>query len=186
MPDELMLEDELLKLRFLCGSSSALARINRKYADQLLTLAFALLNDRNAAEDVLHDVFVKFAQSEGTFRLTGNLRSYLATCVVNRARDILRQSKRRSFLTDQPAASRHAVIAEPFEALVNSEDAQEVARSLSELPYEQREAALLHVTAEMTFREIAKVQGVSLRTVQGRYRYAMRKLRSMLARGNES
>ncbi len=40
-----MLEDELLKLRFLCGSSRALAQIYRKYADRLLTLATALLRD---------------------------------------------------------------------------------------------------------------------------------------------
>jgi len=43
-----MLEDELLKLRFLGGSSRALARIYRKYADRLLTLAMALLRDGSA------------------------------------------------------------------------------------------------------------------------------------------
>ena len=176
-----MLEDELLKLRFLCGSSSALARIYRKYADQLLTLAFVLLHDMSAAEDVLHDVFVKFAQSDGTFRLTGSLRGYLATCVVNRARDVLRRNRRTGASTADRAA-----VAEPFEALIDSEDGQAVARALGELPYEQREVVLLHVSGDMTFREIAKVQGLPLRTVQGRYRYAMKKLRSMLAKGNES
>ena len=88
-----MLEDELLKLRFLCGSSSALAQIYRKYADRLLTLAIALLRDVNAAEDVVHDVFVKFAAANGSFRLRGSLRSYLATCVANRARDVLRRRR---------------------------------------------------------------------------------------------
>ena len=88
-----MLEDELLKLRFLCGSSRALAQIYRKYADWLLTLAIALLRDVNTAEDVIHDVFVKFAGANSSFRLKGSLRSYLATCVVNRARDVLRRSR---------------------------------------------------------------------------------------------
>ena len=180
-----MLEDELLKLRFLCGSSSALARIYRKYADQLLTLAVALLKDTNAAEDVLHDVFVKFARSDGTFRLAGNLHSYLATCVVNRARDVLRQRKPPASPTD-PSQTGRAVAPEPLETLVSCEDSREVAWALSQLPYEQREAVLLHVTADMTFREIARIQGVSLRTVQGRYRYAMKKLRSMLTGGDES
>lgn len=180
-----MLEDELLKLRFLCGSSSAFARIYRKYAGQLLTLAAALLRDANAAEDVLHDVFVKFAQSDGTFRLSGNLHSYLATCVVNRARDVLRQRKGPGSLTD-PFQRGHAVVAEPLEAMVSCEDSREIARALGGLPYEQREAVLLHVTADMTFREIARIQGISLRTAQGRYRYAMKKLRSMLTKGDEA
>lgn len=43
-----MLEDELLKLRFRCGSSRTLARIYRKYADGLLTLATAPLRDDGA------------------------------------------------------------------------------------------------------------------------------------------
>jgi len=179
-----MLEDELLKLRFLCGSSRALAQIYRKYADWLLTLAVALLRDMNTAEDVVHDVFVKFAGANGSFRLRGSLRSYLATCVVNRARDVLRRRRSAKSLASASAADP-AVAAEPFEALVDSEDSRQVARALGELPYEQREAVLLHVTADMRFREIAKIQGVSLRTAQGRYRYAMKKLRSTLTTGDE-
>ncbi len=179
-----MLEDELLKLRFLCGSSSALARIYQKYADRLLALAGGLLGDTNAAEDVLHDVFLKFAQSDGTFRLSGNLRSYLVTCVVNRARD-LRRHRQSLRARAGPSWAERTVVAEPFEAVVSAEDGRQAARALAELPYEQREAVLLHVTAEMTFREVARMQGVSLRTAQGRYRYAMKKLRSMLVQGDE-
>jgi RNA polymerase sigma-70 factor (ECF subfamily) len=180
-----MLEDELLKFRFLCGSSTALARIYEKYADQLLALAGGLLSDANVAQDVLHDVFLKFAQSNSTFRLTGNLWSYLATCVVNRARDLRRQRKSAKVQTGSCWADQ-AAVAEPFEALVSAEDARRAARALAELPYEQREAVLLHVTAGMRFREVAKVQGVSLRTAQGRYRYAMQRLRSMLVQGDAS
>jgi len=179
-----MLEDELLKLRFLCGSSSALAQIYRKYADRLLTLAIALLRDASAAEDVVHDVFVKFAQANGSFRLKGSLRSYLATCVVNRARDVRRRRQSAKSLADGLAADP-ATVPEPFEMLVDREETRRVARAVCELPYEQREAVLLHVTADMRFREIAKVQGVSLRTAQGRYRYAMKKLRSTLTTGDE-
>jgi len=180
-----MLEDELLKLRFLCGSSNALARIYRKYADQLLALAGALLSDANEAEDVLHDVFLKLARSNGTFRLTGNLKSYLATCVANRARDLRRQRKPGRTQTDGLWADR-VIVAEPFEVLVSAEDARGAARVLTELPYEQREAVLLHVTAGLKFREIATMQGVSLRTAQGRYRYAMDKLRSVLVERDDS
>ena len=57
-----MLEDELLKLRFLCGSSNALAQIYRKHADRLLALAVVLLKDVNAAEDVLYSGTVAAAR----------------------------------------------------------------------------------------------------------------------------
>ena len=179
-----MLEDELLKLRFLCGSSSALAQIYRKYADRLLSLATALLRDADAAEDVLHDVFVKFARADGSLRISGSLGCYLAACVANRARDVLRQRRAAKSLEDMPAAEG-AIMPEPSDAMEDREAARRVARALSELPYEQREALLLHVTAGMSFRRIAEVQGVSLRTAQGRYRYAMEKLRSTLSTGDE-
>lgn len=56
-----MLEDELLKMGFILGSPAALERIYLKYADALKTLAVVLLNDASTAEDVVHDVFVRFA-----------------------------------------------------------------------------------------------------------------------------
>ena len=77
------------------------------------------------------------------------------------------------------------MVAEPFETLADREEAEQLARAVCELPYEQREALLLHVTADMSFREIAKIQGISLRTAQGRYRYGMTKLRSTLTTGDE-
>jgi DNA-directed RNA polymerase specialized sigma24 family protein len=51
--------------------------------------ATVLLNDVNTAEDIVHDFFVSFAQSGRKLKLDGSLKGYLATCVVNRARDRL-------------------------------------------------------------------------------------------------
>jgi RNA polymerase sigma factor (sigma-70 family) len=86
-----MLKDELLKIQFICGSRRALQNIYEQYHRYLLTLAIALLHDVHTAEDVLQDVFVRFAQSRHTFKSHGSLKSFLATCVINRARDALRQ-----------------------------------------------------------------------------------------------
>ena len=51
---------------------------------------------------------------------------------------------------------------------------------MAELPYEQREAVLLHLHVGMTFRAIAQTQAVSINTVQGRYRYGLDRLRTLL------
>ena len=55
-----MIEDKILILKFKAGSSDALARIYKKYKNTLLKLAAALTNDSDAAEDIVHDVFVFF------------------------------------------------------------------------------------------------------------------------------
>jgi RNA polymerase sigma-70 factor (ECF subfamily) len=66
------------------------------------------------------------------------------------------------------------------EPLVYSERCERLSRALAELPYEQREAVLLKVKQDMTLKQIAKLQGVSVSTVHGRYRYGLEKLRALL------
>ncbi len=90
-----MIEDKLLIWRLKCGSSDALCRIYKKYKDNLLRLASALLNDTTAAEDIVHDFFVSFAQSPEKLKLNGSLKSYLATCVVNRVHNANKARQRQ-------------------------------------------------------------------------------------------
>ena len=80
-----MLEDKLLIWRFNRGDKDALRRIYEKYKADLLKVAAALLNDSSAVEDIVHDVFVSFAQTTGKFRLSGSLKGYLAICIANRS-----------------------------------------------------------------------------------------------------
>ncbi len=174
-----MLEDELLKLRFKAGSTDALRRIYEKYRDHLLTLAMALSNDAAAAEDVVHDVFVSFAQSGTRFRLHGSLRAYLATCVVNRVRDQMRASRRRGTVLDEGTAIE-SDFAPPEGRILSDERSRLVARALVQLPEEQREVIALHLNGQLKLREIARLQNVPLTTVRGRYRHGIDRLRSIL------
>ncbi|MDD5063921.1 MAG: sigma-70 family RNA polymerase sigma factor [Phycisphaerae bacterium] len=174
-----MIEDEILKWRFRQGSKEAFCRIYEKYLDYLLTLAIGLSSDFNTAEDIVHDVFVRLASSRGNFRQRGNLKSYLTTCVVNQARDQIRRDVRQRDRLNQAAIA----ISErdhPEKAIISDELSQRLNKAVSELPYEQRETVVLHLKGGMRFREIAKLQGESINTVQGRYRYGLDKLRSML------
>lgn len=174
-----MLDDELLKWQFKRGSRSALQRIYEKYLNRLLTLAMALLNDSAAAEDVVHDVFVSFAESAHRFKLTGSLKSYLTTCVANRARDRIRTQRRNPDHLDG-SAPLDSDARGPAQAIISTEEAQQVNHALSQLPDDQRQVVALHLKGELKFREIAALQGVSINTVQGRYRYGLNKLRILL------
>ena len=173
------MEDELLKLQFKYGSREALQRIYEKYLNYLITLAMALLNDAGSAEDVVHDVFVGFAESAEDFRLTGNLRSYLATCVVNRARDKVRANHRNFAKLDEEGSDIRDC-QEPVRTITSDEESRRLNKIIAQLPQQQREVVILHLKGGMKFREIAQLQNVSVNTVQGRYRYGLNKLRSIL------
>ncbi len=173
-----MLEDRLLVLKCNRGSSDAMRRIYGKYKDYLLTLANALLNDRAGAEDVVHDVFVSFAESIERFKLTGTLKGYLATCVCNLARDRIRTRKAAGNLDSAVMSTMEAN--DPAQKLIERESSRQLREAISKLPLEQREAVVLHLTGGLKFREIADMQDVSVSTVHGRYRYGLDKLRSLL------
>jgi RNA polymerase sigma-70 factor (ECF subfamily) len=174
-----MIEDELLKWRFRCGSQEALARIYEKYVHLLLSVAMGLLNDPHEAEDVVQDVFVSFARGAADFGLGGSLKAYLATCVVHRARDRVRSERvRQRHAAGWTTASLEAD--EPDQPLVYSERCARLSQALAELPGEQREVVVLKIKNGMKLREIARLQNVSISTVHGRYRYGMNKLRTLL------
>lgn len=175
-----MLEDRYLILRFNRGDRSVLHRIYDKYKDDLVTLAAALLLDVSLAEDVVHDVFISFLNCAERFRLTGSLKGYLATCVANRARNVNKAAWRRHGTPLDSVREMACDAPPPEQTAIFGEQLGRLTGALRQLPYEQREVLLLRSHSGMRFAAIAKTQGVSINTVQGRYRYAVDKLRSML------
>ncbi len=174
-----MIEDKILVWKFNRGSKDAFRRIYEKYKDDLLGLAVTLLRDKSIAEDVLHDVFISFAGTVGAFNLSGTLKGYLSTCVANRARDRNRRKGGQNVTADIIEAM-DTVSDRPPEYAIDCEHSHRLMDLLALLPYEQREVIVLHLHQEMRFREIAEALGLSINTVQSRYRYGLEKLRTIL------
>lgn len=187
------MEDTLLVLQCQRGSRAALTRIYEKYKADLLLLAMGLLNDKTAAEDVVHDVFLSFVRHLDEFRLTGSLKGYLLTCTANHARNWNKAERVRGRFQVAAPCSDTAIakasglddatrgcIEEPLETLVCNEQLQMLSGALAELPFEQREALMLHLHGQMTFRAIAKARRISANTAKSRYRYGIDRLRSIL------
>jgi RNA polymerase sigma-70 factor (ECF subfamily) len=174
-----MIEDRLLIYKFKRGSRSALQRIYEKYRGYLLTLTTALLNDVNSAEDVVHDLFVSFAQSADSLKLEGSLKWYLVMCASNRARDRIRAGKRQAAGFDK-AELICSDAKSPESLAICNEELRLLTDALAQIPYEQREVVILHAKGYMQFKAIAKLQDVSMKTVQSRYRYGLDKLREIL------
>ena len=174
-----MLDEKLLILRFKRGCPEALRQIYNRYRIDLLKLAVVLTGDVNLAEDIVHDVFVTFAQSADRIGLTGVLKNYLITSVVHRVRNHRRDNQRRR-TNLEGAGPRSRPPREPLQWAVLSEQLAFLGEALQELPYEQREVICCRMEMDMTFRQIATLQRTSPNTVKGRYRYAMTKLRSLL------
>jgi RNA polymerase sigma-70 factor (ECF subfamily) len=172
-----MFEDQRLIWQLKTGRQEALVRIYDKYRRYLLKIAHGLVTDVSQAEDVVQDVFVALVRSTPSLRVDGNLRGYLVRCLVNRVQD-LKRGRRPSSLPDGDIAGVEED--RPERWVVQTEEARSVNDALALLPDDQRTTIILHVRGGLKFREIARLQSVSINTVQSRYRYGLAKLRNLL------
>lgn len=174
------MEDRLLIWKLNRGSVDALCRIYEKYRDDLVRIAAGLLNSVGCAEDVVQEVFLTLVRSAGKYEIRTSLKGYLTSCVVNKARNLGRtkSSQRPVRLDDvEPSVSK---LRAPDQGMMCDEAYQRLYQAMAQLPYEQKEAVILHIQGRFKFREIAELQDTSIKTSLSRYRYGLNKLRTML------
>ncbi|MHC4494566.1 MAG: sigma factor-like helix-turn-helix DNA-binding protein, partial [Planctomycetota bacterium] len=95
-------------------------------------------------------------------------------------RDCIRKNKRRQIAVANQAQRKAPQARSSVQLAICSEELIKLSYALAELPYEQREVIVLRLHGDLRFRQIAKMQRVSTKTVQSRYRYGLDKLRSTL------
>ncbi len=175
-----LLQNRILVGRFNKGDIYALQEMYDLYKTDMMTLATALLFDKTLAEDVLHEVFAKLIGLQGRMRIRSTLRGYLLQAVANGARTVNRAKARKNPASIDELCNKNPGVEPPECAAMLVEQRQRLEQFLEELPYEQREVVLLHHYGQVKFKAIAKHQGVSMSAVQARYRYGLKKLRSLL------
>lgn len=164
------------------GDTGALHRLYEKYRTDLFSVALSLVRDAHSAEDCLQDVFVKLAERVNRLVISRNLKGYLVSSVANCARDKLR---RKSVPVDSAeGAPQSADLPDPASELIGREESARIFNALGQLPYPQREVFVLRVQSGLKFREIARLQDVSVKTVLSRYRYGIDRLREILEKDN--
>jgi RNA polymerase sigma-70 factor (ECF subfamily) len=174
-----MIEDRVLIFKCKRGSRDAFRRIYEKYESDLRTLAANLLDDKAAAEDIVQDVFLSLLKVVDKLQLRSSLAGYLKTSVANRARDYLRKRQRQTTVindAEQVIPGNDG----PVRLVIQSEELQKLGFAMSQIPYEQREAIVLHLHGQVKFKTIARLQNVSIKTAHTRYRAGLDRLRSVL------
>ena|SRR5947209_328479 len=153
-------------------------RLYRAHVHKLFSFLVAQTGDRQLAEDLVAETFVKVLRGKGRFdRRKGGEKTWLYAIAVNLARD----ERRRA---GAEARALEAVIATPRPPgvsaveLVERRDTME--RAIAVLSPEERETIDLRYRADLTVPEIAHVTGEPLTTVDGRLYRALRKLRDEL------
>jgi RNA polymerase sigma-70 factor (ECF subfamily) len=154
-----------------------------RYSALAYTLAFRVLNDAGAAEDVVQEAFLSIWRRASTYRSDrGSLRTWVCSIVHHRALDRLRG---RSGRARQDVALEHAPIevssvSDTWDRVADELEREEIRKALAELSVEQRETIELAYYGGYSQTEISELMKVPLGTVKGRTRLALRKLRGVL------
>ncbi len=151
------------------------------------SLAYRVVGERGAAEDVVQEAFISIWRSGARYDPTrGSVRSWMLGIVRNRAIDVLRSKAGRApkldFDDESVLEQRPAADLTDAEAL-QRETAREVRGVLDELPGDQSKVIELAYFGGFSHSEIARMLGVPLGTVKGRMRLGLEKIRGQLAEG---
>jgi RNA polymerase sigma-70 factor (ECF subfamily) len=151
------------------------------------SLAYRIVGERAAAEEVTQEAFISVWRSGARFDATrGSVRSWLLSVVRNRAIDLLRgragRAPKLDFDDDSILAQRPAAELTEEEAL-RRETASEVRGALGRLPGEQSKVIELAYFGGFSHSEIAEILGLPMGTVKGRMRLGLEKIRGELAEG---
>lgn len=129
------------------------------HADMLYRLAFSHLQSREDAEDVVHEVFVKYLGTAKHFRDAEHLRAWLIRVTVNGCYDSLRKRKYRQHV---PLDEIEEVVAQEEEPLFD------VGQALGQLPPNYKTVILLHYFEGYSVEEIAHILKLSKSAVKMR------------------
>jgi RNA polymerase sigma-70 factor, ECF subfamily len=181
--DYLLLVDEELMPLVAGHDARAFAVLYDRHSRLSYSLAYRMMGNKQAAEDVMQDAFIKVWNSAGTHRIgRGSVRTWILAVVRNRAIDQLRSRTRRDRLQEQVALQTPGhQPSEAFDEALRGTRRDRVRRAVGTLPPEQVEVLELAYFSGLSQTEISVRLGLPLGTVKSRTRSGLRKLKTYLA-----
>lgn len=177
--------DEALLAGMAAGDHDAARAFVRRHQQRVYGLAAGVVADRDAAQDVAQEAFVRIWRHAGAFDpRRGSVAGWVLTITRNAAIDAVRL--RRATLADPEtmlALMGPAAGPGPDDRAVFAEELDRVRWALATLPPNQRHAVLLAAFFGLTAVEIAEREGIPLGTAKTRVRDGLRRLRDRLAEG---
>jgi RNA polymerase sigma-70 factor (ECF subfamily) len=175
----LLLADEDLISLVQTRDAQAFAALYDRHSRAAYSLAYRMMGERQAAEDLVQDSFLKVWRASESYRVErGSVRTWLLSIVHNRGIDQIRSmaSRRRTQERVEVTAPR----SQPSEAFAESwrnSQREQIREALKTLPPEQLKILELAYFSGYTHVEIAELLGLPLGTVKGRMRLGLKKVR---------
>lgn len=176
----LLLADEELISLVEAGDTEAFAGLYDRHSRAAYSLAYRMMGDRQAAEDLVQDSYIKIWRSARSYRAErGSVRTWILSITHNRGIDYLRSSASRRRTQDRVESTAETTQqSEAFSETWRNSQRTQVQEALKTLPEEQLNILELAYYSGYTHAEIAEMLDLPLGTVKGRMRLGMKKVKS--------
>ena len=176
------------------GDTDAFSRLVSELEKPVFRLAYSIMGNREDAEDVSQEAFLRLWRTLGSFRGDASVVTYMLTITKNAALDELRRRKSRPTfpmtVQDEDGEERQADYADPdpdsdpAKAYARRERIEGVRRAIADLPTEQRIILTLRDMEGRSYEEIADILGLNEGTVKSRLFRARQALKNLLLQRN--
>ncbi len=155
------------------GDREAFACVYQTLKQPVFTICYRITQSREAAEDITHDVFVKLFRSPPDPSVK-NIRAWIFQMARNLSIDALRK-KSRTAEQDPPSTAN-----DMYDRIHLRMD---IEAALRNLPADERDILILHLNADLHFREISHIVGLSLPATYRKYRKALKHIQAAMNGG---
>ncbi len=176
------MDEAIVELMQAGRPDAALARLVPAYRRRVFGLAYSILRDRAAAEDVVQDVFVKLWQVSGSYDGSARLSTWIYAITRNAAISVLRRRTPLVSLSE-PAV---AATVEAFEAQDPAAADPRLWQLVDALPDRQRQAVVLFYQEDRSLEEVADMMGIPVNTAKTHLHRARARLAAQLGPDQES
>ncbi len=182
----LKLSDRELISNYLEGNDRAFEVLLNRHKDKIYTSIYLFVKDRDLAEDIFQDVFIKIIKTlrNGKYNHEGKFLQWAMRISYNMCVDHFRKNKKKTKVSATETFDIFDVLESPEDnketSIIKSQLHRRVRELVDQLPEEQREVVILRHYADMSFKEISQLTRVSINTALGRMRYALINMRKMV------
>ena len=186
---QILADQELISL-YLSGNEGAFAQLLKRHKDRLFRYINSKVRDADLANDIFQDAFMKviMTMKSGNYNEEGKFLPWLMRISHNLIIDHFRKTNKVRFLSESRTLNEEFTIFHKLstdeknylEERCETELESQMLGLLDHLPTMQREIIQMRIFQDMSFKEIAEMEDVSINTALGRMRYALINMRKLI------
>lgn len=188
--DMLQLEDHVLVSKYISGEEKAFETLLLKHKDRIYNFIYIKIKDPALSQDIFQDTFVKIVNTlrKGAYNEEGKFLPWAMRIAHNLVIDYFRKANKVRLISETSFKSDDfnifSILKLEDENIQESWSREELETQMVDLidhlPYSQKEILIMRIFQEMSFKDIAKKEGISINTALGRMRYALINMRKLI------